>query len=250
MKKVDKYKEITDTLERFAGTKGHKKVMNYIKEAIKSDYFQSEIGKLRKKYSIPANGFKSTDEHIEWNNIDTDKRISRFRAVSDDVWKLCAKINLHNFECFDLVESYLYFNNLLHYDKRPDFLNLCIISDTIDEIEDPLSKEQAEGDNRMFPIAIRISPYASLRNIQEYLEVAYATRIKPLQEKYKKKNALIGRIKSKNPLVAKRNDFIYKNKDLPRKKIKELVEEKFDISLEYEYIGKIISDEKKKRKIL
>lgn len=244
MKKEDKYEKVYEMLDRFASTKSHKKLLNYLEESLRAEGIEN----IRKKYGIPINGFKDGNSYDKWNNaLESKKRLKIFKLLGNDIQKLSKKVNIFNFEGIEMVESYLYFNSF-DFIPNPCFVNLCIISDIILEREEPLTKEIAEGDDKMFPIAIRVSPYASRRDIVDFVEGTYKLSIRPLQEKYAKKNVLIGKIKSKNPFIKERNEFIYKNKVLPRRKIKELVEEKFNVSLDYEYIGKIISDENKKRK--
>src|SRR3989344_8779676 len=103
--------------------------------------------------------------------------------------------------------------------------------------------------DKLFPIAIRISPHASLRDISEYVR-KYSRIIKEKQEKYKEKKIKIGQVKLRNRTTQERNDFIYKNQNLPIKEISALVYKKFKQNIDHGYIGKIISLEKKSRKEL
>ena len=74
--------------------------------------------------------------------------------------------------------------------------------------------------------------------------------IKDFGKQYLDQNVKIGKIKTKKESIQKRNQFIYENKHLPRRQIQKVVKYSFNESLDYEYIGKIISDEKKRRKKL
>ena len=60
----------------------------------------------------------------------------------------------------------------------------------------------------------------------------------------------IGGAKTKKQRIRERNDFIYEHKHLPRKEIMHLLSEKYgpENTLDYAYIGKIISIENKRRK--
>ena len=101
----------------------------------------------------------------------------------------------------------------------------------------------------MFPVDIRISPYASERDILDYIKKMYSFFIKPIQERYKEKTNL-GKVKNKKEIIQLRNDLIYKNRHLKLKEIMALIGEEFGNSaiIDCGYIGKIISLEKKKRK--
>ena len=99
----------------------------------------------------------------------------------------------------------------------------------------------------LFPVRVDISPYASKRDILDFIRKNY-DRIKEIQDKHKIKVIKIGKIRSRKPHIQKRNDFIYKHRHLPRREIMRLVSKKFNEVLDYGHIGKIISLEKKRRK--
>ena len=105
------------------------------------------------------------------------------------------------------------------------------------------------GDDEIYPIGIRISPYASKRDIVDFINTIFPL-IKGMQESYKKAGIKIGKVKKKKKSIQERNVFIYENRKLSINETKRLVEEKFGESLDYEYIGKIRSYEAKRRKKL
>ncbi|MDP2855538.1 MAG: hypothetical protein Q8N90_00225, partial [bacterium] len=91
-------------------------------------------------------------------------------------------------------------------------------------------------------------PYASERDIIDFVRLNYKSNIKPIQESYATRNKLkIGSFRKRKHSVEERDDFIYRNKHLSQLKIKALVKERFGITLDYPYIGKIISRERKNR---
>lgn len=238
VKKDDPF-NYSEYVECFIKTKGHKKILNYIEESFK----RGGINRIRKRYGIPEDGFKNEEEYKKWEE-ETPKGV--FLNIGKEMDWLFEKINIFNFEGQLLLREYFYFNSF----ESPDLhcVNLCLLSDVYTEKIEPYGKETVEGDDKMFPIYIRISPYASQRDIIDFVKKVYNIGIKPIQDSYKEQNVLLGKIKSRNPFIKERNEFIYKNRNLPRRKIKELVEKKFKIGLDYEYIGKIISDENKTRK--
>ena len=103
---------------------------------------------------------------------------------------------------------------------------------------------------RAYPVVVRISPYASLRDIQALVASMYSDQIRPIQEKYAVESVKIGKIREKDATVQERNRFIYEHRDLPRKELMRLVNDKFVSKnpLDYAYIAKIILTETKKRK--
>jgi hypothetical protein len=234
-------------VETYYETKGFKKLWNYFLAIVDSDAFKLFVSDMRYKYGIPRVGFNSEEAGKVWNETDRQKNYILGKQLNKDIKKICKKFDLHWFDWGEVIDQYIKYNEIerMGYDNA---YNLCLISDLAEERREPFGKDIRDSDDSAYPIAIRISPYASLRDILDYIKRLYKLQIKPMQDSYKNKNIRLGKIKAKNPLIKKRNKFIFEKKSLPRRKIKELVKEKFDITLDYEYIGKIISEEKKKRK--
>jgi hypothetical protein len=242
---------------------------------VKSDYFQSKILSIRKKYQIPEKGFDTEKIYYAvpasekdykgkgwkeraikikgydiWKGEDIKRTKKAEKAIADEIDKICGKYSFHYLDWGDIIEDYLYFNKL---EKNPSHLyysnsyNLCMLTDLAEIADEPFGKRLTKVDNEIFPIAIRISPYASERDIIDYIK-KMLPMIKDYQKSYIKSDVKIGKIKKKNPAIQERNDFIYKNRDLSQNELRKLVEEKFKEVLDYEYIGKIKSQEIKKRK--
>lgn len=243
-------KEYLKIIDAYYSTQGYNKLWNYFLEIVKSNYFQNKIRTLRKQCKIPPKGFNSKEDEMRLSNRNAQELKEESNVdVSEEILKLCEKYSLHFLDWSDVISEYLYYNKIEPI-YNINSSNLCLLGNTIEEKKDPFNKEIQKADDIAYPIVIRISPYASLRDILDFTKKVYKVAIKPAQEHYKDKNIKIGKIKSKNQSIQKRNQFIYDNRDLPRKKIKELVSDKFKIDLDYEYVGKIISEEKKRRKKL
>lgn len=230
-----------------------KKLWNYFLAMSKTDDFNSRISKIRNIYGIKNNGFANNEEREVWINSrsDPNDRLNLEIKILNAINKICNHFDFDFYSSEEIIYNYLYFNKVGHIE---DFFNLCNIGDAIEE---NMIGNEAPGDTISFgrkgwayPVIMRISPYASLRDILGFVKKAYKIEIKPLQDKYKNNKARVGKIKSKNSSVQKRDKFIYESRNLPRREIKELVKEKFKVNIDYEYVGKIISNEKKKRKKL
>lgn len=266
------YKEL---LYRYSQSGGSQKLWNYFVEISRTDKFQKNISLLKKKYEIPEMGFplvKNTDlgkrindpgycyrllketQKIEvcidgylippnaWKLKNTDQE----SAFDVDVMNLCSQNCLHWVYWQDVIK-FLVFHNTLHRIPEGGF-DLCMISDLREEKEDPFSEIVQGADNDAYPIAIRVSPYASQRDILDYVKKVYKPQIEPVQARYKNNSVRIGRVKRKKENIQQRNDFIYNNRELPRKEIMRLVSKKFNELLDYGLIGKIISIEKERRR--
>ena len=226
-------------------TQGYKKLWNYFFDLVKSDSFQNRILEVRKKYNIPEKGFPE-QELLEIYNKNKDGYEDMFVEIED----ICTKYALHFDDWYSIIKHYLLSNELWSnsYDKHK---NLCVVSDSIEEELIQSNKHNSciscKNRDKIYPVAIKLSPYASERDILDYVKKNFFI-IKSHQEKYKNPEIKIGKVKRKKQSIQDRNNFIYENRKLSLNKIKELVKEKFSEVLDYEYIGKIKSMEIKKRK--
>ena len=125
---------------------------------------------------------------------------------------------------------------------------MFIVSDLAQEEWDPFSIEYRENMRKLYPIAIRIRPEATKRDILDYINKMYKFEIKQLQQRYKEKSSKMGLVKKKNPIKQERDELIYQNRNLSKKEIAKLVSEEYKEYLDVGLIGKIISIQKKKRK--
>lgn len=229
------------------------KTWDYFLDLIKTKEFKNEIELIRKS---------NLEKHKEIDNFIHNKgKLKNNFTLSKEIKRLCVRFGLNDYKWNEVIRNYIVRYSL------PNKLNddLCLVLDKTEFGEYELQDECNIGDfaedsdfidniemNKAYshthPIILRISQYASERDIIDFIKKHYAKQIKPLQNKYKNVSLLIGKVRHKNENKAERNDFIYKNKDLPRREISSLVLKKYGESLDTGHIGKIISLENKKRK--
>jgi len=240
---ADKYYE--ENIESYIKSKGAQKMWNYFLDIMKKDYFIQTIKALRIKYDIPENGFDLEDGHYYRppHNFEYDKEVRE-----EVIEKICKKYNLHLFDYSDVILDFVYYN-LTHPLYELGACGLFRVSDVIEEKKDPFGELTEQSDDTSYPIAIRISPYASQRDLIDFIKNKgiWKNEIEFLQNKYKDKDIKIGKVKSKNQDIQKRNEFIYKNSDKSLKEIRKMLAQQ-KIFLDDGHIGKIISLEKQKRK--
>jgi len=241
---------------------GFFKLKAYFEEIIKSENFQQKIQNLRDKYGIPKDGFvfdRKTHQYpippAKWIYKNDTTKITESET---EIKTLATEYGLYTAEWQEIFWDYLFYNqtfldlHLFIYDY-----DLCLIDDapeSIADLNDPeyghVWKEIEEEELNGFPIVIKISPYATERDIIDFIKKNYK-HINLLQKKYQKPNIKIGKFKQKNELIQKRNDFIWEHRNLSRKKIMHLVNQKFKgRTLGYADVEKIIILERKKRKEL
>jgi hypothetical protein len=240
-------------------TKGFEKLKNYFNDLIKSNSFDNRIKEIRKKYNISIGS-----EYTFWEfgsmsmpeGFEKSRDFKTKTALMLDIYNLCQDVGLVGLDWFGTILHYIFAGKVII--DTPELFpqrsyNVCTLKDARDEwIDDEeypvfgkIRHYAQEMETLKYPLAILISPYASQKDILDFLAKNDKT-IKELQEKYKKTGIKIGSVKKGGKKA--RNEFIYKNRDLTINETKVLVEERYGESLPYEYIAKIRSDQKKKRK--
>lgn len=97
-----------------------------------------------------------------------------------------------------------------------------------------------------YPVSLNISAHASKRDVKDFIDANWST-IEEFQAGYRESEKKdFSRLK-RNPKVKKRNDLIYENHSLSWNEINNILRENGLETLDYNYINKIISDEKIKR---
>ncbi|MEI6144329.1 MAG: hypothetical protein WCP91_01880 [Candidatus Berkelbacteria bacterium] len=240
-----KYEQLLDS---HYSSQAHKKLWNYFLALSKTDEFINLVADLRKKYKIPKDGFISEERISPPPRL--ENRFNADHEIIKAIEEYCLKYGLHPLGFFMLIEDHIYYGGELEPDDGFSQLSLCTTSDLFEESIDPFDPSTQEADNKLFPIAIRLSPYATERDILDFVKKTYKTTIKPALDMYKNKDSLIGKIKARDGKIQERNEFIYQNRNLSLKELSDKVSDKFKEHLDEGLIGKIRSIELKRRKEL
>lgn len=238
-------KEYLKRLDSFARTQGNIKLWNIFLNIVETDYFQDKIKDIRKKCNITI--IKPKRRSINLRPFEDSLSEKDRKYIKKELKSLCKKYSISYFDWGGVIFHYLFCNIVKKMDEDHNCYNMCLIANLAEEAREPFGKDVQDSDNIAHPIAIRISPYASKRDILDFVNKMYP-EIKDYQEECVSSDKSIWYRRKGNARVRERNKFIYENKELPRKVIRKMVEEKFGETLDYEYVAKIISDEKKRRK--
>lgn len=264
-------------------TKGEKKILLQFVRFTETDLFAQEVKRIRKAVGLPKNGIKSTSDDIK--NLHNIARVPDkfpkekkgedyrypFEILDSESRKLVDRLPINNIYLSSLVKYKIIFDRFF-YEELENFknyfheANVCEISDAESELTeyapDPVFTGEEYRDHPQtdilagkllrYPIAIRIHPDASQRDVTDFIKKHW-NKIKSYQDQYIDKNRVASFRNSKtkiNQRNKERNNFIYENKDLPKKEIMHLLAKKYgwDNALDYAYIGTIISLEDKRRK--
>lgn len=244
-------------MEDNKNTRGSDKTKNYTLAIIRSDDFTNLVSELRKKYNIPRTGFvypKKQHELLaipkEWKN----KKSEDHGNILVDIKSFCFSKEIYLSMLFHSIYDFIVYNIRINPSG-----NVCLLVDNKNrdnkmKIADSNSKIVNAyldfEEHSSYPLSIAISPYASIRDITNFIEKRSA-KIKEIQEKYKKDNSKYSKFRNKDAIIQKRNDFIYKHRNLSMKEISRLASKKFPKHTDFineASVGKIISLEKKIRK--
>jgi hypothetical protein len=194
--------------------------------------------KFRDDYEIPKEGYQMSYRNCsgfppkKWKfYADKDK----CEEIDREVKEFCERIDLEPKNWLHTIRAYFFYTTVMF--RGDQYVSQVISYEH--------NQKVIERDD-FYPVVIRIGPYASKREIVDYINKLYMNEIEPIQNKYKKVGASIGKVKTRNKYF--RDDFIYKNSELPHREIAKMVFKEFKEHLDVGLIGKIISLEKKRRK--
>lgn len=249
------------------------KIVNYIEAYIDTESFQNEIKSLRKNWGIPPNGFHISKKSMllllknapSVNFIyyrPKEIRNIPLKIINLSIKNLIRDIRIDGFGLSNFFKFYLFYNKkcyLIMFGRNGvnetdlcaverikfDLEELCFLT-TPNEVIEIIKKH---FDN--YPVAIKIHPSTSLRDLIGYIKKNWRY-ISFLLEEYKDKNSKLGKLRIRNQEIKKRDEFIYKKRRLSRKELASLVSKNFSKELskpiDHGSVGKIISLEKKRRK--
>lgn len=229
----------------YGETQNSQKLWAYFLSITRKDEFREKIEEIRIKCKIPINGFqkKGDIKNTPFGEGLWTKKVHKM--LISEVEKLCHQYDLFPPDWATTFDSYIFYSKLV----KPDLSSgeLCTIWDFVEDPESSWSSKSLKDFNSFYPLGIRISPYASQRDILDYVKKHHKW-IRIFQDKYKDENNKITSVRPVRFNKDKRNNYIYKYRHLSRKQIAEKLNTHMDISMDEGHIGKIISTETKRRK--
>lgn len=230
----------------YSSLSSYQKLQAYVDELYEDEGFQEEIAKIRVKYKIRlADSYDAVALFKILNKAGGSGKEGKI--YRQEIIPLAKKYGLINVSWHATLFTYA-ISNIKAIFKGPRLI----------ETTENKRKDNRESDflnNSEFPISVQISPYASKRDILDYIEQFYTIDIKPLQDKYIDPAIKIGKIRKKKQTIRERNKLIIeqasrKNKDIMSSMIELYIktgDKAFDI--DEGHIGKIKSLHKNKRKM-
>ena len=252
-------------------TQGHIKMMLHIEDTIRNKRFLKRLKQFKKSKNKLDNTegiYNSwTDEQKERHDY-MNKELMEIADGYEKLRKRCNKLlyNKRERKAEQIANEFFFDNALLntaiglkegndfYIEHYGDDIDMCTIQ-WLEDIElNPFNKGDEiiylRPDRRnhliAYPVAVDIHKNASKRDVLDFIEKKW-TKIDAILRMEEEKTLKL-KIKKKRKLDRAIIDFIWDNKHIPSKKIKELLNIKFpDNGLVYYEINNIIQTEKKKR---
>lgn len=212
----------------------YSKIMNYQFRLQDDKRYNSAANRLRHKYgiSLASNRGLWSRKGEKGAQLNLDKFIRKHPKFKKDISKICEKYALDPNQFSDAVNWSVYYGVLrlnIRYQQ-----GLVIYHDFKDN-------RKLIAVDRNYPVVLRISPYASKRDILDFIAKTYGETILPIQKRYKKKHVIIDKTRHKNFEIGIRNEFIRTNRALPRKALLRAVNDKFKRKIfNIDYLSKIL----------
>lgn len=227
-------KDLKDKASKTKLTQGKKKLARHFNYLKKNKPFLDHIDLLRKlidKYNKEHNGeFIGDDKY--WGMIED----------------ICKEFDLPVFYWRYAINYIVRFDDW-NIEAYEFFADICVVTDyeTIKSGKGFISEIDKESYEKGYPVLIGISPYASKKDVLDFIEKKFTGHIAPKLKEYKKEGVKIGGVRSR--AMSKRDNFIFEHRRLPYSEFCILYKENFDVKEVpgYDYIGKIVRKEKKER---
>mgnify|MGYP001574856541 FL=1 len=259
-----------------ADSQSVKKVFNQLQKTIDTEWFQSEILKIRSELGVPSEGFTMT-KHDRANLgsmfyipdgvlLRGEERKTDFlRNANILIRPLIDRLVVKNTVLSEVIKSYLFYDvleidSVAHHFFWREKPGLCELYDQKMALQERFANNEDDEALAMsyvteltqksdyYPVVIRLHPEAGQRDIVDYVKKNW-DRIKQVLSQYEVdrrksvKNTKI-HINSERKKIA---DFVYRHRQFTLKEIKAKLKDEMGISRSYEEIGKIKSLEIKRR---
>ncbi len=235
----------------FYKTSGFAKLWWYFLAITESGEFNKKIKKIRVAHGIPKDGYSHPDKGewthppFEWKAQKDRDRLPARSRVQQDLNSLCVEYSLLPRDWTSLMEDYLFYDHVL-FSAEPHARNLCFMSDAVTGT-DLLGHKIDQTHRQAYPLLIHISPYASERDILDFIRKTFNPEMARILTQYKKSDVKIGKYRKRNQTVRERNQLLKENSSGSNKRLAKTVGEKFpEKPLKVSSISKTIAREKKR----
>ena len=192
-------------------TLSYKRYSAYLDWLITDSEFKNEVRLLRKKYKIPPQGWKINQS----GNVENDELYIFFKDKNNSKsFRFDVDGLSRNFDLPDTwsshISHYVLHNDINHTSNfTPTFDLIDLKYCTSGPYKDDAAKKIAQqflsttikDTSQTHPIALLFTPYVSQTELVDYIKKMYKEVIEVYQEKYKRDEIQLGRIRQKSALA-------------------------------------------------
>jgi hypothetical protein len=234
------------------------KLKTYIYQYFERDDIAEQFESLRKKVGIPAQGFKPLKKFTPIDTMGPTVWVNKlmikgevefngtFKIIDSGIKKISKDFKYTYVHQIFLFRLFFFYNKIVTTFLDDKFLSKGNFYISAVHPLDALLKQKGSGElfkeNRL-PIVIQISPFLTKNDLVSLIKNNWQD-IEYLKTLYTNE-----RLNFRGRITRERDNFIYKNQYLPRKKISQLVWEKFGQRIDAMQVRKIISRKKKSKKV-
>lgn len=180
---------------------GSEKLWAYFEEKMLSKPIQLMIRQIRKKCKIPDNGIKTPNKFYTLPPKGITKSGGKY--VISEAKNICNCLRLLPIDWSNTIEHYIYFNVL---DRDLEIISdLCVTlgaNDLLDDIKFVTKNTFIKDVLSLYPLSIHISPYATQRDVLDYIKKHWS-EIKQFISSYSDKKTAIGKVRFKDEELKK-----------------------------------------------
>ncbi|HEX9804943.1 MAG TPA: hypothetical protein VGA67_04630 [Candidatus Dojkabacteria bacterium] len=214
-----------------AKTQGQKKIKNRLNELFSNESFKKEFDEISQIKDLK-----------ERNNM--GRKLAGKYSIEYTIRTPLAKLLGHPAFNKDVTKNLDVCKTINQFSDNQDFISYLDYLDQLDSIKRQEGAKEWLLNNRkkLFPVHLAISPYASKRDVLDFINKNWNS-MKAQLNQYDEK---IPQYRAKK--YTERDDFIWENRKLPAEEISRLVEEKFpEQNLTYSDINSILYNLRKRR---
>jgi hypothetical protein len=231
-------------MHEYADSKIEAKTRTYLRQLLTTQKFKTVVKSIRERHSVPASGF---DIRI-FDELVVAEVFPRIPSAVVDVKEFSDSINRLLLRYGFSKAWFTFFSDLILFDWIGDVANLRqILLMNLGGTNRNRARDIEALDEHLLsnPIVVLIPPFASQRDINDFISLNWE-QIEKIQNQYGKKDAEITKMRRKSSRVELRNQFIYENRELPKRELMKKVTDQFGDVLDYSYLGKIIASQVRK----
>lgn len=219
-------------------TRGREIIKIQYSDLILRDDFQDLIKSLRAERSARI----VYDKELGDNRFANAEFLQEYRSIFFNKVKPFADGNNLIYPDFiDVVEYYIFNNELPKTFIYENAYDLCIVEDLNDKKEKEHNKLWQESDDFRYPVSIRINPNVGIKMLEDFVKKNFKTHIEPKLKHYLNESTTIKKLRTrenedrdryimvhKNDRISRLINQVYKKwgQDLDKSQIKDIIRRK------------------------